>query len=309
MIKPSQTISKNVKQLVLGTAQLGMSYGIANKTGQPNQNTAEEIIQTAWNNGILEFDTAQGYGESEEVLGKAFANLNISKEVLVISKLDPDIDHLDKHAMSEALNSSLKRLGVPKLYGLMLHRENFLSLWEQGLAEHLCSFVESGKIERIGISVYSPHKAIQALNTENIDFIQLPLNILDQRFEQAGVFHLAQTKKKQIYARSIFLQGLILMSPEEVHEKMTYVRPILEQIEKLSKDIGLNRQEIALGYVKMGIPGVKIVFGAETSEQVKQNVNYWSKSYPVSLVNKVKSLFGNVSEDVINPVLWPNRTV
>ena len=95
------------------------------------------------------------------------------------------------------------------------------------------------------------------------------------------------------------------MNPEEVPEKMTYVLPILEQIEKLSKEIGLNRQEIALGYVKMGIPGVKVVFGAETSEQVRQNVHYWSKSYPVSLVHRIKSLFGNVSEEVINPVLWP----
>jgi len=53
--------------LVLGTAQLGLPYGIANQTGQPDQVVATAIIREAWNQGIREFDTAQGYGDSEQV--------------------------------------------------------------------------------------------------------------------------------------------------------------------------------------------------------------------------------------------------
>ena len=52
-----------MKQLVLGTAQLGMNYGIANTSGQPDFPTIKSIIQNAWNNGIQEFDTAQAYGK------------------------------------------------------------------------------------------------------------------------------------------------------------------------------------------------------------------------------------------------------
>ena len=54
-------------QLCLGTAQLGSAYGIANTVGQPTRAAAIEMVQFAVKQGIRWFDTAQGYGESEEV--------------------------------------------------------------------------------------------------------------------------------------------------------------------------------------------------------------------------------------------------
>ena len=78
--KESQT-----SRLVLGTAQLGMPYGIANKTGQPNMAAAESIVAGVWEGGVREFDTAQAYGESEIVLGKALKSLGIARQAKVIS--------------------------------------------------------------------------------------------------------------------------------------------------------------------------------------------------------------------------------
>jgi len=161
--------------LVLGTAQFGSNYGIANadKTGLPDQITVNAIVQEAWENGIQEFDTAQGYGKSEEALGEALSELGVSAEAIIISKFDPALDHLDRSALSNALSESLSRLGIPSLYGMMLHREELLSLWDNGLSKILHDFALSGRVKYIGISVYSPDKAIQALNTEGIDMVQL----------------------------------------------------------------------------------------------------------------------------------------
>ena len=141
----------HIFRLVLGTAQLGLPYGIANKTGQPNQNIATAIIHEAWNQGIRQFDTAQGYGTSEEVLGKAISKLGISSETKIITKFDPNLDHLDASVLSNTLNQSLERLGVSSLFGIMLHREEMLSLWDKGLGKILQAFVLSGRVEKIGI--------------------------------------------------------------------------------------------------------------------------------------------------------------
>ncbi|MBU4013872.1 MAG: aldo/keto reductase [Proteobacteria bacterium] len=292
--------------LVLGTAQLGLPYGIANKVGQPDQAVATAIIHEAWKNGIREFDTAQGYGDSEKVLGKALAELGFSKEARIISKFDSNLDHLNASDMSRALDESLERLGVRSLYGIMLHREEMLSLWNKGLAKILQAFILSGRVEKIGISVYSPDKAIQALNTEGIIMVQLPTNILDRRFENAGVFKLADEKRKTIYIRSVFLQGLILMNPEEVPDKMDFARPVLEKLESLSNDFGLSRQEMALGYIKSEIPNAHVIFGAETPAQVTWNVECWHKSYPQSLNRLIKEAFKEVNERLLNPTLWSN---
>ena len=87
-------LTKSMKncRLVLGTAQLGLSYGIANKTGRPDQGVATAIVHEAWKNGIREFDTAQVYGDSEVVLGRALAELGISCEAKIITKIAPNLD-------------------------------------------------------------------------------------------------------------------------------------------------------------------------------------------------------------------------
>jgi len=292
-------------RLVLGTAQLGLPYGIANKVGQPDQAVATTIIHEAWKNGISEFDTAQGYGVSEDVLGTALYELGISSEASIITKFHPNLDHLNASDMSKALDESLERLGVRSLYGIMLHKEDLLSLWNKGLAKILHTFVLSGRVEKIGISVYSPDKAIEALNTDGIDMLQLPSNILDRRFENAGVFKLADEKRKTIYVRSVFLQGLLLMNSREIPEEIDFARPILEKIKSLAKGFGLSRQEMALGYIKSEIPNAHVIFGAETPEQVIENMKAWQKEIPKALGNKVRVLFADVDEQIMNPSLWP----
>ena len=48
-------------KLVLGTVQLGLDYGIVNKNGKPTSEKALEILNTAIDNNIYIFDTAQDY--------------------------------------------------------------------------------------------------------------------------------------------------------------------------------------------------------------------------------------------------------
>ena len=294
--------------LVLGTAQLGFNYGIANagKTERPTQSTANAIVQEAWENGIQEFDTAQGYGKSEQALGEALSKLGVSAEALVISKFDPALDHLDRNVLSNAVGESLSRLGVPSLYGMMLHKEEMLSAWDNGLSKIFHTFVVSGKIKHIGISVYSPEKAILALNTDGIDMVQLPTNILDRRFETAGVFQLAEEKKKKIYIRSVFLQGLILMDIGEIPEKMSFVKPVIEKLESISNELKLSRKKLALDYIKSEMPNAKVVFGADTPLHVKENVACWEGELLPSSVDRVKKIFDCVDEKILNPTLWPD---
>jgi len=80
--------------------------------------------------------------------------------------------------------------------------------------------------------------------------------------------------------------------------------PVLEKFKTLSHDLGLTRQEVALGFLKVGFPHAHVIFGAETQDQVKQNALIWKKKMPELLRNKVRTLFSDVSEKILNPVLW-----
>ena len=292
-------------RLVLGTAQLGMNYGIINRTGQPDLKRAERIVKTAWEFGIRQFDTAQAYGQSEQILGLIIKDLGIGDKAKVITKFAPDVDHSNREALDKSLRISMDNLGTESLYGLILHRENMFGLWEKVLRKYLMGLVDSGRVEHIGLSVYSPEKAIQALNTKGISMVQLPTNIIDQRFEKAGVFDLADEVGKTIYIRSIFLQGLLLMPPELLPEHMGFAASVLNRLNLLSQDIGLKTVELCIGYVKHTCPNSMIVFGAETATQVRENLQWWKMAWPNELAQRIQTEFLNVDEIILNPSLWP----
>jgi len=297
--------SKRTSRLVLGTAQLGIDYGIANATGQPVYGAARSIVQEAWESGICEFDTAQAYGQSEKILGRVFKDLDIVDKVRVITKLVPDVDHSDRTALNNALEISMSNLGVESLYSLMLHREGMLDLWKKGLEENLMDIGGSGRVEHIGVSVYSPGKAVQALNTEGISMVQLPTNLIDRRFEKAGVFQLADNAEKTIYIRSIFLQGLLIMSLDKLPKHMRFVAPVLNRLASLAQDAGLSIIELCTGYVKSAFSNAKVIVGVETPTQVKGNLKCWNAVWPDGLAQRIQTEFGDIDEMILNPSLWP----
>ena len=53
-------------KFVLGSAQFGMKYGIANLSGLPNQAEIDSLIDLANLNDIKKIDTAWNYGDSEK---------------------------------------------------------------------------------------------------------------------------------------------------------------------------------------------------------------------------------------------------
>lgn len=293
-------------RLVLGTAQLGMKYGIANTNGQPSGPTAEAIIREAWDGGIREFDTASSYGESERVLGACLRSLRIAGKAKIITKISPHVDHLSKGALSSALGHSLQALGVESLYGLLLHSERLLDVWNIGLYDVLHEMVDRGLVERLGVSVYSTERAFQALAATGIDIIQVPSNLLDRRFELAGIFEAAEAKKKQIYVRSVYLQGLLVMTTEKCPAPMHFAVPILDKLKIISEQLGLSQQVLALGFVKVAYPKAKVLFGAETQQQVKENIVHWQENLPPELIEYLRREFSNVPETIVNPSLWPH---
>lgn len=300
-----ENLSASVSQLVLGTAQLGFAYGIANSTGQPDIAMAESIILEAWSGGVREFDTAPTYGTSEDILGTVLERNGIGAAARITSKLHLDIDSPLPGSLLPVVETSLKRLKVPKLYCLMLHSESMLNLWQKGLLALLEGCIQAGLVKHIGVSVYSPAKGVEALGTEAVSAVQLPANIFDQRFEQQGVFGIAQEMSRQIYIRSIFLQGLLLLDAETLPRPMGFAVPFLRQFERLATEAGITKLDLALGYVKQAYPKARILFGAETVPQVQENLDAWEKEIPQEIFARARSLFQNVPATILNPSSWP----
>lgn len=294
-------------RFVLGTAQLGMVYGANNMIGKPSARKADEIIGRAIDCGINEFDTAQAYGDSEAVLGRALSKLGSGRPVRVISKVHPSLDWRDAGSLKAAVECSLKKLGVPALHGLMLHDETLLDQWDNGLGETLEGIRQSGKTMRLGASVYSPQRALQALQKSGIDFVQFPANILDRRFDRAGVFLKAAAARKSAYVRSVFLQGLLLADPDHLPERLEFAADAIRVARRFAAKAGLRMEELSIGYALQKWPDAALVLGVESAAQVEENARVVAKDFPNFPIRDVELAFEKMDERVLDPMLWPKE--
>ena len=215
-------------KLGLGTVQFGCNYGIANKKGQVSFDEIGKILNYAAENGIDTLDTASLYGNSEEVLGHF--NLENFKVVTKTIKVDKTLDRNENlNRFRDAFYQSQKKLGYIKLHGLMFHEstdllgQNGYELWDL-----VSDFKEKEYVDKIGVSVYTPEVLIEIIDKFDIDIVQLPLNILDQRF--VYLFKELKEKNIEVHTRSTFLQGLLLMPDYEINPYFEEIKPVLKAI-------------------------------------------------------------------------------
>lgn len=289
---------------VLGTVQLGLPYGVANSTGKPDFHAALAIVRAAWDGGVREFDTAADYGDSEAVLGRALAELGVAGRAEVSSKTPADWDGADFAVLDRSLDASLKRLGLDRLEHLLLHREHLLDRWDQGPGRCLERVVADGRVRHAGVSVYTPEAARRALELDGLDSLQIPSNLLDRRFERAGVERLARDRGKRLFVRSVFLQGLLLLEPSALPPGLAFAGEAVAAAAALADEFGLTRLEAALGFARQAWPGSGVLFGAETPEQVRENLAAFAREVPAELAARARERFPDLPQKLLNPSLW-----
>ena len=284
-----------------------MNYGIANRNGKPELDLAIEIVRTAWENGITFFDTAQAYGNSEEVLGLCFRELgfcNGKDTPAVISKLSPDIPLADSDGILRSIDESLAKLGLDGLWALMLHKEAVFEKGKEYLGRVASELKQKKRIQKFGVSLYSPEKAVEALNMDEIDLLQVPFNVLDQRASHYGIFRLAREKNKKVFVRSIYLQGLLLLDIENLPDKMSFSRDALKKYNDFAKSYKISSKLLALAFVVQKADGAMIVIGSEHPDQVRENIALLERAKDVLLPESVPLSSNDLK--LIHPYLWPH---
>ena len=230
-------------KLCLGTVQFGLNYGIA-ENGQPKKQDCFRILDYAMQNGVDIFDTAKGYGTSEQILGEYFKNKERSsfKIVTKFSKVTGTLQEFE-----EEITSSLKNLNLDYVDFYLLHKVE--SLREQSALNGLRHLKDKGLIKGCGISVYSPEEAIEAVNNPFIDCIQVPYNVIDRRLDKVGFFKKAQELNKIIFCRSILLQGLLLMPKDIAEQKVKNSGCVIDKFHKLCEKYDLSPLQFASSYI------------------------------------------------------------
>ena len=287
-------------RICMGTVQLGQHYGINNALGRkPNLQESFNLLEKAINSGVNFFDTASAYGDAEIILGKFGIN---RFPVKIISKLRPKLPADSKIVLSE-IKCSLDRLNLNSLEGYLFHNVEDFYIEEKLRGLKLAK--EIGLTKNIGVSIYEPADALNVIQDKDIDFIQIPYNVLDQRLDETNFFELAEKNNVTIFARSAFLQGLLLMTRENIPPNLKDAWIYIEKFQNIARKYNFTPSEAALLFAYCHKKIDYVLFGVETIQQLNDNLKILDKADKFkNCYEELSGNFKNISRKIIVPSLW-----
>lgn len=294
---PEVGAATDVRRLGLGTAQLGLPYGIANRDGAASLTTARSILSRARAAGMDTVDTATGYGHSEETLG----HIGVS-EWRVVTKVPAFPESCDAVAewLTREVEGSLRRLRLPRLYGLLLHRPaQLLSPRGEELYHGLESLRTKGLVEKVGVSIYDPSELDALADSFEFDVVQAPLSVLDRRLVTSGWLDRLHHRGTEVHARSIFLQGLLLLGPDRRPAKFERWAPLWSRLDDWLREEELDATQVCVRFALSHQQVGRVIVGVDNAAQLDEVLRAAEGpplSVPADLVTS--------DTDLIDPSRW-----
>jgi aryl-alcohol dehydrogenase-like predicted oxidoreductase len=293
-------------KLGIGTAQFGLDYGISNTSGQTSLKEVQSILRTATENGVDVLDTASFYGDSESVIGRCLPEQNRFR---IITKTPPFKKNRysadDGNIIKKAFCESLKKLRLSSVAGLLIHHaDNVLAEGGEFLYGVMHELKSKGLVEKIGFSVCTKEQINQLLDLYDFELIQVPVNVLDQRFIKGGELKKLRNNGIEVHARSIFLQGLLLMEPDNLHSFFDPIKPVINKYKDFIISRGLTPVEGAINFVT-SVPEIDyLIVGVNTAEQLKANLDGFKSTLKNRMTLESFSMFSLEDSRYIDPSLW-----
>ena len=106
------------KSIIIGTAQLGTNYGIANKNKKIYIKEKIKLLDYCYYKGLISIDTAYAYKNSHKIIGQWIKNNYVAPK---ISTKIPNLEKYDMSTFESLINVFQTELNIKKIENLFLH--------------------------------------------------------------------------------------------------------------------------------------------------------------------------------------------
>ena len=273
-------VTKNNFEVILGTANFSLPYGVA----QLNQNlpitNPSEIIRKAIQLGINHLDTATSY-QAETLIGELWPN---SLDCNITTKLSLQ-DCTSALTMRTSVEDSLKKLKRNSLSTLLLHNPSvLLDNTNPHVIRVLREFLNEEKVMKVGISAYNEIEIIRAKTLmPELTVFHISENICDRRkYSSTSLTDMANSGNT-FYVRSIFLQGLLLMDSNQIPKKLENAKKILINFQNMALEKSFPTLDICTAYA-IAIPWSSgVIVGANSAQQLTEIKSSLDRAIPLNI--------------------------
>lgn len=249
-------------EVILGSANFAQGYGLL-ENNLPISDI-EQLLSLAHDEGIKLVDTSPSYGDSEKILG----DLADGRFEFITKFSNFDAENLE---LEEKIDGSLARLKTTHLHAMLFHRSSDL-LGSNGkkLLRKALELKESGIITNVGVSIYDPAELDSISEIDFLDIVQGPLNVFDQRIIATGWASKMESLGIQFHARSIFLQGMLLLAPGDIPDKMRKFESSWLAYHDWMSSKGLEGAEAPCSFIKDKTQVSAAVVGVNSTGQLRE---------------------------------------
>jgi aryl-alcohol dehydrogenase-like predicted oxidoreductase len=261
---------------------------LATQVGNPDPEDSVRMIHKALDAGINLVDTADAYGDSEEVVGRALKgrrdNVVLTTKFSRPTGADPNQRGASRRWIMTAVENSLRRLQTDRIDVYQVHRPDPDTDIEETLSA-LTDLVRCGKIRAFGTSnmpasnLVEAHWAAERRGLERFRTEQPPYSILNRGIERE-VLPVAQQYGMGVLTWGPLGQGMLTGRVRRGQENdVTRAKlftvfsderrlDVVEQLISLAADAGLPMPHLAMAFA-ISHPGVtSALLGARTMEQL-----------------------------------------
>jgi aryl-alcohol dehydrogenase-like predicted oxidoreductase len=284
------------KKIILGTAQFNKSYGnffTKKKFTFEHSMKIKKLLIYANKKKINSFETAILYKNKIDFFKKVQGSANILTKLPKIPLSNKNIEKW----MIDKVVCELKFLNKKSFWAILFHNSEFLKSSSRPKILSAINYLKKKNYcKKVGVSIYEKDEIQNHLKYWKPDIIELPYNVFDQRISEKFLRNLKKNKIS-LFARSIFLQGLLISD-----KTPKYFKPWRKEIEKWDlwcKDNNISKINAALNFIFNKPYFDKAIIGFENKEQLKEILDQYEKKNKLNFPNlNIKS------KNFLNPYLW-----
>ena len=290
-----------LNSLCLGTAQFGQKYGISNPDVTIPIEKIHSILDYYLKHNNL-IDTAKNYGNCEEIIGD-YIQKKKTHSLKVFSK--DKLENINRKYVQE----TLKLLNIKNLFCIFLHNPNDLNEFSIKKKMEVKKCKKLNLFNYLGASIYNDEQFNQALNNSEIDIIQIPFNLFDQRAIKLKWLQKAKQKNKLILIRSIYLQGLLLMDINKIPKHLEHAKKHIKLCDNLCEKFNIKRIDLCTSFINQNTKNNIILFGCYSLNQLKETLDSINNKSLLSKENlkEIITHFSNIEESIYNPIRWQEK--
>jgi aryl-alcohol dehydrogenase-like predicted oxidoreductase len=288
----------------LGSAQFGLAYGLGGARSGLSEEDVWTILEAAISCDIQWIDTARSYGNAEERIGAFMSRRGYRFKI--VSKL-PSLANVPDDQCVEAVRSqlaeSLRALRLEKIETYLTHRP--ADLLRPAIRKALHDAQTVGFIGTYGASAYTSDEVTSMLEVSELGSFQVPYSVVSNESVKRALVKRAFDRNVLVFARSVFLQGALLMAPNELPNHLRELSAAIVRLRDISDKAGLPLTALLMASAR-SVPGIfSLVIGVDSPGQLRDLARSANLQPSIEVIKDAFKAGNALPASVIDPRMWP----